>query len=287
MLAKKIHIIGGKGYIGSLLTKYLKAFGHVVELSNYRLPNVPINYIDADIVIHLATAGGGTVHKPRPGNDDPAFMKSVNIDGMENLLKGIKNKKTKILFLSSTAVYGKFDDAPTVTEEAPLLPVSTYGLNKKAAEEILIKSGFDYMIIRPCGIFGASVNNNFGNSFLNKVLNNAIQNKQIELLGGDQKIDTVYLLDLIQIVVRACNGEWKSKNIFNIGGEIVSIKNMLQMVSNTLIKSGINCPLKLNSFNGKPATITNSDKLKKAFKWDPTPLEISIHSYVANYISAQ
>jgi len=284
-MGKKIYVIGANGYIGSLLVEYLNTAGHEVEVSNYRLPDIPKNVIDTDIVIHLATAGGGTVHKPRFGNDNPEYMKKVNLDGMKNLIKGVKNKSTKILFVSSAAVYGKFEDAPLVGENAPLNPISNYGKDKSEAENILMKSGIDYMILRPCGVFGKSTHNNFGNAFLNKILNNAIENKQIEVFGGEQLIDTVYLLDVINIILRACGKEWKSNAIYNVGGEITSIKNMLEIVANALAKAGINCPLVVQPFNGKPAAILDSSKLKNDFKWEPTALTIAIPELVKGYLN--
>ena len=285
LMQKKIHITGSTGYIGSLLTNYLRTAGYTVEQAGYRIPDVPKKSIDADIVIHLATAGGGTTHKPRVGSNDPELMRRINIDGMHALLSGIANSATKIIFFSSTAVYGKFNDSPYVTETSLLQPVSEYGRQKMEAEIIIQNSDFDWMIFRPCGVFGPSVGDNFGNSFLNTVVANAIEQKQVTVWGGDQQIDTVYLQDVIKVVLLACGDEWHSKEVFNIGGEVVLIKDMLSIISETLSMTGLPAPLVLQPYEGKAAAITDSTKLKTVYRsFSNTPLPFSLHSLITCFL---
>lgn len=284
-MQKRIHLLGANGYIGSLLKNYLRIAGYLVDIAEYRLPNIPKKSINADIIIHLAQAGGGTIHKPRTGNDDLNYMKKVNIDGMNALLAAVKNKSTKIIYISSTAVYGKFPDSPLVNEETGLLPNSDYGRHKVETEDILKRSEFDWMVFRPCGIFGPSTGNNFGNSFLNTVVNNALKNKEITILGGNQMTDVVYNLDLINIILRSCNNEWHSKEIFNVGGEIMRIEDMLTVLQNSLNNLGFHCSLIKEKHNPPLAVLTDTTKLKYKFKnFTNTPLDYSLHALVTAYI---
>lgn len=282
----KIHVIGANGYIGALLVNYLIVAGHAVEVSSYRLPNIPTKSIDADMVIHLAVSGGGTVHKPRAGENDPEQMRKINIDGMKALLSGPANPGTKIIFLSSTAVYGKFQESPLVDENTELAPVSDYGRQKAESENILRNSDFEWLILRPCGVFGPSAGNRFGNSFLNVVVANAIQKGQITILGGDQQIDTLYILDLIHVILRSCAGEWKPREIFNVGGEIVTVEEMLNALATSVRNLGIRCSVSSRNFATRPAILTDIRKLKQAFPgWGNTPLNISMHSLVTSYLA--
>ena len=282
----KIHLTGANGYIGSLLVKYLVAAGHQVELASYRLPNVPKKSIDTDFVIHLAASGGGTVHNPRKGDSDAEVMRNVNLRGMDALLSGIIRPDTKVLFMSSTSVYGKFIDSPLVNEGSKLEPVSIYGEHKVTSEKILKDSSFDWLILRPCGIFGPSSNYRFGNSFLNVVTSKATKEGQITIMGGDQKIDTLYLLDLIQVVLRACSGEWHSREIFNIAGEIVTVETMMLSLLKTIQNLALPCSVSRKDFKGKPAVLADTTKLKKYFPaWETTPFNISMHSLVSAYLS--
>lgn len=282
----KIQVTGTNGYIGSLLVNTLKSFNHQVENASYRLPNIPTKSIEADIIIHLAVSGGGTVHKPRTGADDPEVMKNVNVKGMEALLSGVKNPKTKILFMSSTSVYGKFADSPLVTEEAKLVPISIYGEHKVESELVLKNSDFDWLILRPCGIFGPSSGNRFGNSFLNIVTANAINKGEITILGGEQKIDTLYLLDLIHVILRICNDEWHSRETFNVAGEIITVEEMINSLVHTIQNIGFRVDVSKKDFQGKPAVLADTNKLRQAFpKWNTTPLNCSMHALVSAYLN--
>jgi len=129
----KIHIIGANRYVGALLVNYLAVEGHNVDIASYRLPDIRPESIDADIVIHLASYGGGSKHKLRDGWQDYAQMQKININGMKTLLSGLVNKSTKIIFLFSSAVYGKFLEPSLLDEQAVLKPVSEYGRQKAEA----------------------------------------------------------------------------------------------------------------------------------------------------------
>jgi len=280
----KIHITGANGYVGALLYNYLIALGHQVDLPNYRLPDVLPKSIDAEIIIHLAASGGGTEHKPRAGWDDFDRMRKININGMKALLHGLKKPATKIIFLSSTAVYGKFQDSHTVDEQSPLLPVSEYGKQKAEAEKILMGSDSEWMIFRPSGIFGPSAEGRLGNSFVNVVLEKAIRTREINIWGGDQKIDTLFILDLINIILRSCAGEWHSREIFNVAGEIVTIEDMLNFLAEAMQNSGINCAVTKKPFSGKPSVLTDTTKIRETYRgWTNTPLYCSMHLLLSSY----
>jgi len=153
------------------------------------------------------------------------------------------------------------------------------------SEAILKQSEFDWMILRPYGVFGPSTGNNLGNSFLNTVIEHAIKNKEVTVLGGDQLIDTVYILDLISIILRSSDNEWHSREIYNVGGETVRVKDMLTINSDSLNKVGLRCPLVTKAFKGKPAILTDATKLKSAFQnYTNTPLKNSLHALLSAYL---
>jgi len=142
--------------IGAPLVNSLTIDGHKVDVLPGRISDIPKKSIDVDIVIHSAFAGGGTEHLKRKGWDDSVQMQSTNILGFTTLLDGIKNENTKIILLSSSAVYGKFQKSPILSEKAELTPASEYGKYKVRAEKILKERNFDWIILRPCGVFGIS-----------------------------------------------------------------------------------------------------------------------------------
>ena len=108
MKTKHIMITGARGYIGAPLVNSLMIDGHKVDILHGRISNIPKKSINADMVIHLAFAGGGTEHLKRKGWDDSVQMQNTNTIGFTTLLDGIKNENTKIILLSSSAVYPTF-----------------------------------------------------------------------------------------------------------------------------------------------------------------------------------
>lgn len=281
MKTKHIMVTGARGYIGSILVNSLLIHGHKVDVLPGKISNIPKKSIDADIVIHLAFAGGGTEHLKRKGWDDSVQMENTNIIGFKTLLNGIRNENTKIILLSSSAVYGKFQKSPILSEKAELTPVSEYGKYKVHAEEILKESRFDWMILRPCGVFGPSCNQKFGNSFLNVINENVIKSGRITMMGGEQEIDTLYIFDLIKLIVKICSGEWHTREIYNISGEIVTIEDMFNTLSDVFSNIGIPCLISKKEWSGKPSVSISIEKLKKDFPdWQTTPLNISLYSLV-------
>lgn len=281
MKTKRIMITGARGYIGAPLVNSLVIDGHKVDILHGRISDIPKKSIDVDIVIHSAFAGGGTEHLKRKGWDDSVQMQSTNILGFTTLLDGIKNENTKIILLSSSAVYGKFQKSPILSEKAELTPASEYGKYKVRAEKILKERNFDWIILRPCGVFGPSCNQNLGNSFLNVIIENVIKSERITMMGGKQEIDTLYIFDLIKLIVRICSGEWHSRETYNISGEIVTIEDMLNTLSDVFNNIGMQCLISKKEWSEKPGVFINTEKLQKHFPdWQTTPLDFSLYALV-------
>lgn len=99
-----------------------------------------------DIVIHCAAKTMGRNYYD--------FYLS-NVIATENLLNAMKRKKVnKILFLSSQSAGGPGSSKDGIDEKTDSVPVSFYGLSKKIAEEIVMNSGLDYIILRICSVYG-------------------------------------------------------------------------------------------------------------------------------------
>lgn len=137
-------VTGGAGFIGSHLVDALVARGDDVvaldDLSTGRREHVheaarlvehdiraPFE-TDAEVVFHLAAqADVGT------SMERPSFDAEVNVVGTVNVLEAARAARAHLVFASTGgAIYGDVE-APAV-ENAALLPVSAYGLAKRAAE---------------------------------------------------------------------------------------------------------------------------------------------------------
>lgn len=278
----RIHLTGATGYIGASVRRRLEDDCHEVEVSDYRLPDPPTRPIDADVLIHLAAAGGGSHHLQRRGNDDPAHVHAVNVTGLAAMLGDLANHATRFMFLSSGAVYAAAPDIPTVEESWPLSPSSAYAASKVESEKILRESGLDFMILRPCGVFGQSVDATFGGAFLNVVVDRALRDGRLTLLGGGQGIDSLYLPDLVEVVARACNGEWQSGATYNVAGDVVTVAEMMDELAQALHRIGRPCEIDRKPWTPPPGVLLDNARLKRDLPgWQPTRLGRSLRELLS------
>ncbi|MFQ5606531.1 MAG: SDR family oxidoreductase, partial [Candidatus Zixiibacteriota bacterium] len=152
----KFLVTGGAGFIGSNIVAELARRGEQVrvldDLSTGRMENLKdcigsIEYIDGDIrdirTVREAVAGCDYVlHQaalpsvPR-SVEDPLTSNSVNIDGSLNVLDCARHEKVKkVVFASSSSVYGDSEELPKHEEMTPN-PLSPYAVTKLTLEHYL------------------------------------------------------------------------------------------------------------------------------------------------------
>ncbi|WP_217646995.1 SDR family oxidoreductase [Planctomicrobium piriforme] len=86
----------------------------------------------------------------------PADKRSVYVDGLANVLAEIRPKIPRLIYISSTSVYGQ-DHGETVNEDSPCVPISEGGEICLAAEQLIRQAtGADFRscILRLAGIYG-------------------------------------------------------------------------------------------------------------------------------------
>jgi UDP-glucose 4-epimerase len=173
--------------------------------------------------------------------EDPQLDMEINIGGTINVLRAAREGRQKVVFASSSVVYGNAEIIPT-PEDSPLNPCSFYGLSKTAAEgycrvysELF---GVPAVILRLFNIFGPGTNKGVMIDLYRKLLRDS---KRLELLGsGEQKKDYLYIADTAEAFLQAplkspCRGEG-----YNIGlGESYTVFELAQMMFEILGLSGV------------------------------------------------
>ena len=237
----KIIVTGGSGFVGRHLTESLSK-EHNVSILDICPPKNNVNFIEAniinfneiknilndfDIIIHLAALVG-----VESCENDPIKTLEFNINGTKNVLEACRNSNIKkIIFSSSSEIYGQPLSVP-IKESDPLIPITTYGISKLAAEEY-VKSyskmyGINYTILRFFNAYGPNQSSNF---VITRFTNLALDNRPITIhADGSQIRAFCHIEDIvggIMLVLEKGNNE-----IFNIGNdsESISIKHLSQKI---------------------------------------------------------
>ncbi len=237
---QKVLVTGGAGFIGSHIVDLLiKKNYDVVVVDNLssgkkefvnkkaRFYSVDINSDDLnrifaleepDFVVHAAAQI--SVIKAM---EDPKFDAYNNIVGTINLLEACRRYHVrKIVFLSSSAVYGDPDYLP-IDENHPLKMISPYGISKHTAEHYLYvyyhNYNIDYVVLRLANVYGPRQGLGRTIGVIPSFIQRFLEDKPIIIYGdGSQTRDFVFVGDVAEAVVMALERPTIRK-IFNLGSQ--------------------------------------------------------------------
>ena len=193
--------------------------------------------INPDKIIHLAA-----VSHANKSNKDPHSTFDHSLRTLENTLDFAKNKKTHVIYISSSMVYGDFN-SKDVDEKTNCKPIGIYGTLKLSGELLVkaYKQVFDlpYTIIRPSALYGERcVSRRVGQIFIE----NAIQGNEININGdGEDKLDFTYIEDLIQGITMCCSADKALNETFNLTfGKSRKINELLKILLDQFPKIKVN-----------------------------------------------
>jgi dTDP-4-dehydrorhamnose reductase len=153
-----ILVIGGSGVIGSKLVDEIKKQkqsvfftflknnrhtneGNFLDITQKEQTVTLIKKLKPKIIIHTTALTNVDLCET-----DKQLAESINVHGIENVVAGAKEISSKIVFVSTSAVFnGKKD---RYTEDDKMSPISHYGLTKAKGEEIVKESSLPYLILR-------------------------------------------------------------------------------------------------------------------------------------------
>jgi UDP-glucose 4-epimerase len=201
-----ILVTGHDGFIGSYLVNELEKLGHSVRGLSAKSGDVR-NKTDVDksvrevqFIFHLAAQTSVPKSFENPQHDY-----EVNFLGTKNIIEACRKFGSKLVFVSSAAVYGNPAEIP-LREDSPKLPESFYGLHKYLAESLCDEGAF---IIRPANVYGLK-----GNSVINTFTRNVLQKKPVTFFNdGSHTRDYVHVSDVVKALLLGL----KHRGIFNIG----------------------------------------------------------------------
>jgi len=259
MIAKKILITGGLGFVGSNLARRLVALGADVTLVDSLIPEyggnrfniagiedqVRVNISDVrdahsmqslvrgqDYLFNLA---GQTSHMD--SMDDPFTDLEINCRAQLSILEACRhyNPGIRLVFAGTRQVYGKPEYLP-VDERHLLRPTDVNGINKMAGEwyHILYNNVYG---IRACAL---RMTNTYGprmrvkdarQTFLGIWIRSLIEGKPIEVWGGEQLRDFTYVDDVVDAFLLAATRDETDGRIYNLGGcEVVNLRDLARLL---------------------------------------------------------
>lgn len=256
-------VTGAAGFIGSRLTGHLLEEGHDVTAVDcftpyydeaakranldlrasrgaFRLEEIDLRtgalrpLMDQDVVFHLAAQPGVRAS----WGEAFADYTGHNILATQRLLEAVRESgaKTRIVFASSSSVYGDAETYPTSEDTTPR-PVSPYGVTKLAAENLLhaygANFGIDAFILRFFTVYGPGQRPDMA---FHRFIARTLTGDQIEVFGdGEQTRDVTYVDDVVRATAAAATVPLTESvagdRTMNIaGGSQVSVNRVLEIV---------------------------------------------------------
>lgn len=290
---KTVVVTGGAGYVGTVLVPKLLDKGYrvrVIDLCLYGdyLPKdrQGLELVKGDIreqaLLKNVMAGvDAVIHLACISNDpsfelNPNLSRTINYDCFEPMVKIAKESGVKrFVYASTSSVYG-VSDAPDVTEEHPLVPLTDYNKYKGMCEPLLFKHQspeFTTVTIRPATICGYSPRLRLDLS-INILTNHAVNNRKIKVFGGKQMRPNLHIDDVAELYrdLLSMPAEKIAGQIFNAAYENFSIADLALMVQRIVTREMPQlAPIDLETTpsNDNRSYHVCSEKIKRVLGWEP------------------
>ena len=194
-----------------------------------------------DIPFDYMVHGSSNASPKRYATDPVGTMKS-NLGGGSNLLELAKEKKARLLYISSGEVYGEGDGSDFTEDYSGyvdcLNPRACYPSSKRASETLCVsykeQYGVDVVIARPCHIYGSDIERD--DRAFAQFLRKAKAGEDILLKSDGSQVRSYCHVDdcasaLLYILLRGING--KAYNIAN-RDSVLSIKELAELIAQTV-----------------------------------------------------
>jgi nucleoside-diphosphate-sugar epimerase len=255
----RVVVTGGAGFIGSNLVRALLERGDEVRvLDNFstgnraNLDGLEVEIVEgelrsyervhnavrkADVVYHLGALGS----VPR-SVQDPLTSSAVNVEGTLNVLLAARDEGVRrVVFSSSTSVYGSSRQLPT-PEEEPCDPISPYGVAKLAAERYCISfsrvyESFETVVLRYFNVFGPRQSPFSQYAAAIPLFIRAVHaGEQVTVNGdGEQSRDFTYVDNVVDATLRAGETPGVSGEIFNVAAGAPATVNAVADTIGTIL----------------------------------------------------
>ena len=293
---------GGAGFIGSNIVKKLVARGdHVtvidnlitgkeknLETVNDKIVFFKDSIMNIDLLEKQTQGIDGIFHQAALASVQDSFSKhdeyhNINVNGTENILKLAKKNKFKVVYASSSSVYGNPERIPIKESDSknPINPYAETKLKKEKLAEKYSKMGVKVIGLRYFNVFGKGQSKEYAGVL--KLFLEKIRDGLPPKINGDgsQFRDFVYVEDVADANIMSMDSNINHE-FFNVGTNTsITILDLAQ----TIIKSsGLNIePIFGPSLKGDvQKTIANIDLIEDKIGWKP---KVFLEKWIEDIIS--
>lgn len=251
----RIFITGGAGFIGSHLVRKLVELGHQIVVADILLrgnkieqdvfSKIEFHCVDVrdenamlelskgcQIIIHFAAVLGVDVVA-----DNPVETMDTEIIGTRNICRAaLLNGIDKVMYASTSGVYGHSAIDQTVTEIISVDPRTSYAIAKRYNEIYLAalnqEKGLNSISLRFFNIYGARQDNRM---VIPRFIEQAVSNEPLTVYGsGKQTRDFTYVNDAVNCCIKLLDNI-KGAEIYNIANEheitILELAENIKMIT--------------------------------------------------------
>ena len=298
----KYVVTGGAGFIGSHITEKLVERGDTVtvidnlktgkeknlESVKEKIKFVKGSILDVKLLEEITHNVDGIFHQAALASVQESFTKpdeynEVNVNGTENILKFAKKLKIKVVYASSSSIYGNPKNIP-IKETDEKNPVNPYAETKLKDEELAAKyakMGVNVIGLRYFNVFGMRQSKEYAGVI--KLFLERIRDGLPPKINGDgtQFRDFVHINDVVNANIMAMDSNVKH-DFFNVGtNSAVSILDLAKMM---IQYSQLNIePIYGPSLKGDvQRTLADINSINEKLYWKPS---IMIKDWLKDIIS--
>ena len=238
-----------------------------------------------DIVIHLAARAG-----VRPSLLQPELYYDVNVMGTLRLLETMRRANvSRMLFASSSSVYGNNPKTPFSESDNVDMPVSPYAATKRAGELLCHTFhhlyGFDIFCLRFFTVYGPRQRPEMAiHQFARRIMNG----EPISMYGdGTSRRDYTYIADIVDGINRSLSA-LQGYEILNLGeSQTISLADLIRRLEKTIGRKAV---LRQEPMQPGDVLLTFADieKARRLIGYNPGwPVELGLEKFVGWLRQAQ
>lgn len=289
MPVSRIVVLGGTGFIGSNVASRLREDGHEIEVTEQKTLDLTNPEAVAEAAAHWDRATTIVFCAGIPRDRDASWHAArANILMAKHVAEAIPAGGWRgILFLSSSAVYGKPATLAHIHENTPLHPEDPYSFSKIESELLLAERSWSkntpFLAMRPSIVFGPG---DHGKSLAGRWASAIHRGMTVAVKGrGTAKIDLLPVEDLSDLAAA-----WVQKPfggaVNAVSGQSLRVTEILGLIAETLgQKAELN--LQSRAHEAEFDQIFDTTSLRTLFpKWIPRSIPPALQAYVRQLISA-